>query len=72
MHIRHALEQGLKKIEVHIADTDVVVILVGLFYEFTTMQLFADIWIAFGIGKNFRLYGSNAICTTLGEPGSAW
>lgn len=26
-----------------------------------------DIWIAFGMGKNFRFYSINAICSSLGE-----
>ena len=70
VHVRHALEHGLKKIEVRTIDTDVVVILVGIFFELTTMESPVDIWIAFGMGKNFRLYSVNAIWATLGEPRS--
>ena len=30
-------------------------------------QPFADIWIAFGTGKDFRFYSINGLCATLGE-----
>ena len=70
VHMLHALEQGFKKIQVRTVDTDVVVILVGAFFELTMTQPFADIWIAFGIGKNFRFYSINGLCATLGEPRS--
>ena len=70
VHILHALEQGFKKIQVRTVDTDVVVILVGAFFELTMAQPFADIWIAFGTGKDFRFYSINGLCATLGEPRS--
>ena len=52
MHIVHALEQGMKTIEVHTADTDLITILAGAFFELTSKQPSADIWVAFGTGKN--------------------
>ena len=55
VHILHALEQGLKRIEVRTVDTDVIVILVGAFVALTRAQPLADIWIAFGMGKDYRL-----------------
>ena len=55
VHIHHALQQGMKKkVEVHSVDTDVIVILIGVFYELLKTQSFADIWVAFGTGKNYR------------------
>ena len=36
-------------------------ILVGAFVELTKAQLLADIWIAFGMGKDVRFYTLNAI-----------
>ena len=67
VHILHALEQGLKSIEVRTIDTDVIVILVGAFVELTRVQPLADIWITFGMGKDFRFYSLNALCSTLGD-----
>jgi len=67
VHILHALEQGLKRIEVCTVDTDVIVILVGVFFELTKIQSCIDLWIAFGVGKNFRFYSINSICTNIGE-----
>ena len=48
-------------------DTDVIVILAGVFYELCAIQPLADIWIAFGVGKSYRFLSINAICSTLGE-----
>ena len=67
VHILHALEQGVKRIEVRTVDTDVIVILVGAFVALTRAQRLADIWIAFGMGKDYRFYSINAIFTTLGD-----
>ena len=67
VHILHALEQGIKTIVVRTVGTDVIVILIGVFFELTANNPLADIWVAFGTGKNFRLYSINAICTYLGN-----
>ena len=67
VHILHALEQGIKTIVVCTVDTDVIVILTGVFFELTASKPLADIWVAFGTGKIFRLYSINAICTYLGK-----
>jgi len=67
VHILHALMQGRKTIQVRTVDTDVVVILAGTFHDLIASQLLADIWVAFGMGKNFRFYHINAICASLGE-----
>ena len=67
VHVLHALMQGGKTIQVRTVDTDVVVILAGTFHDLIASQLLADIWVAFGMGKNFRFYHINAICASLGE-----
>ena len=41
VHVMHALQQGEKTIPVRTVDTDVVVILVGTFYDLTATQPFA-------------------------------
>ena len=43
VHILHALEEGLKEIQVCTVDNDVMVISVGVFFELTMTQPFADI-----------------------------
>ena len=67
VHILHTLEHGIKTIVVHTVDGNVIVILTGVFFELIANNLLADIWVAFGTGKNFRLYSINAICTYLGK-----
>ena len=67
VHIQHALQQGMKNTEVRTVDIDVVIILVAAFYELVTIQPLADIWVAFGTGKNYRFLSINAICDSLGE-----
>ena len=65
MHLLHALEHGLRTIKV---DSDVIAIPVGAFFDLISAQPSADIWVAFGTGKNFRFYSINTICSSIGEP----
>ena len=66
----HALQQGVNTIEVRTLDSDVLVILVRTFHDLTATQPFVDIWVTFGMGKNYRFYHINDICASLGEPRS--
>ena len=66
VHIMHALEQGGKSIHVRTVDTDVIVILAGTFHNLIAIQPLADIWVAFGMGRNYRFYHINAIYASLG------
>ena len=66
VHAQHALQQGMKNIEIRTVDTDVIVIFAGVFYDLIFTQPLADIWVAFGVGKNYRFLSINAICHTLG------
>ena len=52
MHIHHALQQGMNRVEVRSVDTDVVVIFIGAFYELVKTQSSADILVPFGTGRN--------------------
>ena len=61
VHLLHDLEHGMKTIKVRTGDSDVVTILL------ISVQPSADIWVAFGTGKNFRFYSINAICASIGE-----
>lgn len=63
----HSLQKGAKSILVRTVDTDVGVILVGIFYDLIKTQHFADIWLAFGMGKHYRFYHINALCASLEE-----
>lgn len=62
VHILHSLQQGvkIKSILVCTVDTDVVVILVGIFYDLIKTQPFAGIWLAFGMDKHYRFYHVSA------------
>ena len=46
---------------VYTVDTDVLVFLIGKFYELVTLYPAADIWVAFGTSRNFTLLHVNAI-----------
>ena len=70
VHVLHSLKQGEQTICVRTVDTDVVVILAGTFHDLVSTQPLVDIWVAFGMGKNYRFYHINAICESLGEPQS--
>ena len=48
-------------------DTDIVVILVGVFCDLAKINPELDLWVAFGTGKNYTHYTINAICSQLGE-----
>ena len=67
VHVRHALEQGATTVQVRTVDTDVVVILAGLFHDLVVIQPLTCIWVAFGMGKKYRFYHINNICRSLGE-----
>ena len=67
VHILHALHQGMNTFKVRTVDTDVVVILLGAFFELSQAQPLVDIWIAFGTSKNYRFYNINTMCNILGE-----
>ena len=48
VHILHALWHVIKTIVVCTVDTDVIVILTGVFFELIANNPLADIWVAFG------------------------
>ena len=56
VHVRHTLEtEQASTILVRTVDTDVVVILVGTFHHLKTIQPNLDLWVAFGMGRNFQV-----------------
>ncbi|KAG1681445.1 hypothetical protein GQR58_011837 [Nymphon striatum] len=52
---------------VRTVDTDLIVILIGKFYDIHEKHPEADIWTPFGMGRHFLLIHINNICTSLGE-----
>jgi len=61
LYIIDALERGAKKILICMVDTDVIVILIGQFYNIVGHYPNVDLWIAFGTGKHFRYYSINGL-----------
>jgi len=55
VHVVHALQQGLKTVQLRTVDTDVIVILAGQFHDLLAIQPLADIWVAFGMGKKLKI-----------------
>ena len=53
VHLQDALDTGSTTCLAHTVDTDVVAIIIGKFHALTANHPTADIWIAFGTGKNF-------------------
>ena len=65
VHIVDALK-GLSTCLVCTVDTDVIVILIGIFPYLITVNSDANIWVAFRAGKNFALWHISAVCSNLG------
>ncbi len=66
IHLLDALKKGAAKCLVRTVDTDVIVILIGKYYSIISRYPAADIWVAFGSGKNFIYLDINAISKDLG------
>ena len=62
LHLYDAVKEDATNILVRTVDTDVIVILVGIFFD---MPSPINIWVAFGTGKHFRYY--SIFCSGLGE-----
>ena len=65
VHLLHALEQGMKNIKVCTVDTDIVTILVGMYILQLSHALSS--FRPVGMGKRFRFYSINVICSSLVE-----
>ncbi|CAB4034500.1 Hypothetical predicted protein [Paramuricea clavata] len=71
VHILHAIQvEEAKTVLVRTVDTDVLVILVGKLHDPKEVQPELDLWLAFGMGRNFRFISVNCICAILGKPQS--
>ena len=67
VHVIDALKYEHRSIEICTVDTDVVVIVIGLFHKLHRMYEDMDIWIKFGVGKNLTHFSINALCISLQE-----
>ena len=63
IHVKHASENGMKKILVRTVDTDVVVLAIALERKLELDEL----WVAFGIGKHMRYLPIHKIASSLTE-----
>lgn len=70
IHVQDALQKGARKILVRTVDTDVIVILVGVYFHLHDVYPDTDIWVGLGTGKHYRYYSINSICQNLGKPKS--
>ena len=62
LRVDDALNEGATTIVVRTVDTDVVVILVGIFHDLAQPHPGMQSWVGFGTGKHFRYYRVNSIC----------
>ena len=66
LDLQDALDNGATTCLVQTVDTDVIVIIVGKFYDLLQQHPSADIWLAFRTGSNFRYIHINTMCRILG------
>jgi len=62
LHVQHALDKGCKQVFVCTVDTDVLVILIGLFHDMIASCPSAAIWIGLGIWKYVQYISVNSTC----------
>ncbi len=67
LHVEDALKAGHKSIVVSTKDSDVVVILMGLFPSLVALYPEADLWVGFGPRQHFRYYHINSLCEQWGD-----
>ncbi|KAK3750309.1 hypothetical protein QZH41_001768 [Actinostola sp. cb2023] len=68
VHVLHAIQvDQSQSVLVRTVDTDVIVILIGKFHHLKAIQPDLDLWVAFGMGRNFSFISVNIICAGLGE-----
>ena len=67
IHVQDALQKGARNILVSTVDTDVIVVLVSIYFHFCDVFHDVNICVGFGHGKHFRHYSINKICHNLGK-----
>ncbi len=67
VHVQDALRSGARRVLVRTVDTDVIVVLAGIYFTLKDMYQDADIWVGFGTGKHYKCYSINSICQNFGK-----
>ncbi|MEL7307803.1 MAG: hypothetical protein AAGK05_07940 [Pseudomonadota bacterium] len=67
LHIIDAVKHGARHLLVRTVDTDVIVILVGKMKTIRSIHPAAQIFVAFGNGRNFQFIDVNRIYKEMGE-----
>ena len=67
LHVHNALKNVATIVLIRTVDTDMIVILVGVFHDLLQQHPDMQLWVGFGMGKHFRYYHVNSICQELGE-----
>ncbi|KAK3886602.1 hypothetical protein Pcinc_009283 [Petrolisthes cinctipes] len=67
LHVHDTLRKGATSILVGTVDTDVVVILVGVFYCLVNRYPDLDLWVGFNAGRHFWYYHINSVYLELGK-----
>ena len=63
LHVQDCAKKGIDRVMIRTTDTDVVVLAIANMYTIPV----SEIWVAFGVGKNFRYIPAHLIATQLGE-----
>ncbi|KAJ7382403.1 hypothetical protein OS493_035244 [Desmophyllum pertusum] len=66
VHVQHTMNKGCSQVFVHTVDTDVLVIMIGLFHDMIALYPSAAIWIGLGMGKYVQYISVNATCAFRG------
>ena len=67
LHVAHCAKQGYKRIAIRTVDTDIVVLAIGHIQSIDIEEL----WICFGVGKNYRYIPAHTIADLLKERAKA-
>lgn len=63
LHLSDAVQQGYTKAEIRTVDTDVLVLVI-----LSAQRLNIDeLWVAFGVGKNYRIFAAHELARSLGR-----
>jgi len=66
VHVQHALNKGCCQIFARTVDTDVLIIMIGIFHDLIALYPSAAIWIGLGMGKYVQYISVNSTCAFLG------
>ena len=67
IHLRNTLERGARNILVSTVDTDVIVLLISVYFQVNDTFSGFNVWVRFGTGNHMKFYDINSICEHLRE-----